>query len=126
MRNQNIYTSRISQGLEVGSPRNSKHLDLSPRAFVVFVNNTTDEVRSFRLTIANPTWLGGEASFIQFESLSELDVTIAPHSSISRPVFVESSDPNASIRIENIPPFWKFMVAPGCNTETFSCTNFIT
>jgi len=99
MRNQNIYTSRISQGLKVGSPRNSKDLSIFQRSFVVFVNNTTAEEKSFRLTIPNqPTW--GQASFHQFEDIIELDVSVAPHSSIARPVFVESSDADDSVRIE--------------------------
>jgi hypothetical protein len=99
MRNQNIYTSRITWGIEAGSPTNDKPLDLDVgRAFVVFVKNNTGSLRSYRLTIANqPT--GGQASFLQFEFLTTLDVNIAPFSTITRPVFISSSDPNASVTI---------------------------
>jgi hypothetical protein len=102
MRNQNVYTSRISQGLEVGSIGNSKPLNIL-RAFIIEVDNTTDEERTFRLAIGTPE-PEGQASFLQFglESILELDVTIAAHSSISRPVFFQSSDPNASVRIDVI------------------------
>jgi uncharacterized delta-60 repeat protein len=99
MRNQNIYTSRITWGIEAGSPTNDKPLDLEVgRAFVVFVKNNTGYLRSFRLTIAaQPN--GGQASFLQFELLTTLDVNIAPYSTISRPVFVSSSDVDASVTI---------------------------
>jgi photosystem II stability/assembly factor-like uncharacterized protein/protocatechuate 3,4-dioxygenase beta subunit len=99
MRNQNIYTSRITTGIETGSPTNSKVLNLDvPRAFVMFVKNNTDALRSFRLTIANQP-LNGSASFLQFEPLDYLDVSIAPASTISRQVFVDSTDTRASVTI---------------------------
>src|SRR5688572_28868238 len=48
-RNQNVYSSRITGGLVVGSPGNAKQLSPSlQRAFVVFAQNTTDVTRSFR------------------------------------------------------------------------------
>jgi hypothetical protein len=99
MRNQNIYTSRITWGIEAGSPTNDKPLNLDVgRAFVVFVKNNTEFLRSYRLTIADqPT--GGQASFLQFDLLTTLDVNIAPYSTISRPVFIDSSDINASVTI---------------------------
>jgi len=101
MRNQNIYTSRLTWGIEAGSPTNTKPLNLPGgvgRAFVVFVKNSTEVMRSFRLTIANqPT--GGQASFLQFELLTILDVNIAAFSTISRPVFITSTDPYASVTI---------------------------
>lgn len=102
MRNQNVYTARISQGLEVGSTGNSKPLNVL-RAFVVFVKNTTDEVKNFRLTIGQPE-PGGQASFLQFSydafALTELEVAVAPRSSVSRPVFFQSDDENASVRVD--------------------------
>jgi hypothetical protein len=99
MRNQNIYTSRITWGIEAGSPTNDKPLNLPVgRAFVVFVKNNTGSMRSYRLTIANQP-VGGQASFLQFGLLATLDVNIAPFSTISRPVFINSTDPNASVTI---------------------------
>ena len=101
MRNQNIYTSRITWGIEAGSPTNHKQLDLTggvARAFVVFIKNNTDSLRHYRLSItAQP--VGGQASFLQLELLPSLDVDIAAFSTISRPVFIRSSDPNASVTI---------------------------
>ena len=108
MRNQNIYTSCITQGLVVGSPWNTKPLGTLgetpdrvaiPRAFVVLVKNTTSETKSFRLSIANQP-PNGRASFLEFVDLYELDVEIAPYSSVSRSVFVYSSDPKATVRID--------------------------
>jgi hypothetical protein len=56
MRNQNIYTANINKGLIMGSPGNTKQLDLplggeGGRTFVVFVKNTTDAERTLRLSI---------------------------------------------------------------------------
>jgi hypothetical protein len=99
MRNQNIYTAQLTTGIEIGSPTNVKALDLSvPRAFVVFVKNSTELLRSFRLTIAAQP-VGGQASFLQFELLDTLDVSIAPYSTISRQIFVSSTDQRASVRV---------------------------
>jgi hypothetical protein len=106
MRNQNIYTSTISGGVSIGMPRNAKPLsglgtvggNLIPRTFVLFVKNATGEIKSFRLKIASPP-AGGKASFLEFGALSELDVSTAPYSSVSRSVFVSSTIPNASATI---------------------------
>jgi hypothetical protein len=100
MRNQNIYTSRITQGVEVGAPTNNKPLNLDvPRAFSIYVKNTTEYIRSFRLMIEEQP-PDGQASFLQFDFRDEIDVTIAPYSTIARPVFIESTDPNASVRVD--------------------------
>jgi len=98
MRNQNIYTARITQGLVVGSPGNAKPLGKIQRAFVVYVENATDTPRSYRLTIAaQPP--GGRASFLQFELRTSLNVTIARRSSVARTVFVTSNDSRASTSV---------------------------
>lgn len=97
MRNQNIYTSRISYGIEVGSPGNAKPINgFIKRAFAITVKNTTDELKSFRLVVANQL----QASFLEFNELFELDVSIAPFSSISRPVFVNTTVGEEPIRID--------------------------
>ena len=107
MKDQNIYTSRITQGLLVGSLGNSKTLgykqgsttELLQRAFVVFVQNATNQTRYYRLTIANQP-AGGQASFLQSGTvLTTLDVAIARRSSISRTVFATSTDPHARITV---------------------------
>ena len=91
MRNQNIYSSRISEGLVVGSPQTSKPLSNAlPRAFVVTLQNLTSTSRSLHLTVTQPS--GGQASFLQTGPVQgALDVTIEAHSGASRPVFATSS-----------------------------------
>src|SRR5579864_4276913 len=78
-RNQNIYDSRITQGLLVTSPQNSKPLldkngNPIQRAFAVLVQNSTNLTRYFQLQIANQPpgnfpinngTIGGFASFQQ-------------------------------------------------------------
>jgi parallel beta-helix repeat protein len=109
-RNQNIYTSRITGGLLVGSPGNAK--PLSPtvqRGFVVFAQNNTTKTRTFRLTILNQP-PGGRASFDQFPippytsatppPRTVLDVRVSAKSTASRTVYVTSSDPDASIKVD--------------------------
>jgi Putative Ig domain/Galactose oxidase, central domain len=107
MRNQNIYTAQITNGLVVGAPGNAKPLGTTTfngqtvpfqRAFPVEAENLTNQPINVRYSIANqPT--GGSASFLQFSVLTSLDVTIPPYSSVSRSVFVTSSDPQASITV---------------------------
>ena len=120
MRNQNVYTSLITQGLLVSSPENSKPLSTTlQRAFVVVVQNFTNFEKSFRLTIANqppgsPT--SGFASFTAGKNnpgptppagpptppsplTTVLDVAIPAHSGIARPVFAVSSTKTATITV---------------------------
>ncbi|HEX8028726.1 MAG TPA: hypothetical protein VF491_09705, partial [Vicinamibacterales bacterium] len=111
-RNQNIYTARITGGLLVGSPGNSKRLgyrldengnpqaELIQRSFVVFAQNTSDATRRFRFTITSqPT--GGRASFDQFSALplTSVDAEIPYRSTASRTVYAMSTDPHAVINI---------------------------
>ena len=108
-RNQNIYTARITGGILVGSP--GQHQKLSAdlqRAFVVFVQNTTTEQRTFRLTITNQP-PGGRASFDQFPSppydasspapLTVIDPVVPTRSTSSRTVYVTSSAEHARLNI---------------------------
>jgi uncharacterized protein YjbI with pentapeptide repeats len=110
MRNQNIYTARITEGLSVSAPGNSKQLSTSlQRAFSVVVQNNTDQARSYRLTIANQP-AGGTASFLQAGFLTTLDATAARRSSISRTVFATSSQARAQITVNVVE-----ISAPGGN-----------
>ncbi|MET0619851.1 MAG: hypothetical protein ABW056_06205, partial [Thermoanaerobaculia bacterium] len=98
MRNQNVYSSRISEGLVVGSPQNIK--PLSPtlqRSFVVTLQNLTASQRTFRLTVTQPP--GGQASFLQTSSQTTLDVTIAARSGAARPVFAKAASPAAGFTV---------------------------
>jgi hypothetical protein len=108
MRNSNIYTARITPGLRVGAPTNSKRLlpETGPedrRSFVVFAQNNTDETRLFRFRIMSQP-PGGTASFLQFSPIGQplvtLDTAVAPRSSSSRTVYVSSSDPTASVKVD--------------------------
>jgi hypothetical protein len=108
MRDQNVYTSRITQGLIVTVPGNSKPLGKFQRAYVVFVQNTSrpnfkdlfSSVKYFRLTIQTPLPADTSASFLQFHPLYVVDVTIRDRSSIARSVFVTSNSPNATVTVK--------------------------
>lgn len=107
MRNQNIYTAQITGGLVAGAPGNAKPLGTTTfngqtvpfqRAFPVEAQNITGQPLTVRFSIASqPT--GGTASFLQFALLTTLDLTIPPYSSVSRSVFVTSTNPQATITV---------------------------
>ena len=102
MRNQNIYTAKVTEGLFVGSPGNTKPLGLIQRAFVVIVENASNVVRSYRLNILEQP-PGGEASFAQFTEtaglITQLDVSVPPLSTVARSVYVTSSEPDARVPV---------------------------
>jgi Galactose oxidase, central domain len=121
-RNQNIYSSRITQGLVLSSPQNSKPLSTTlQREFVVNLRNETGLDRSFRLTIGDGTMAtqppGGYASFTPgmnnpgppalpptppMPVVMQLDVTVGAHAGISRSVFAVSSNPTASMTVNTV------------------------
>jgi titin len=111
-RNQNIYTARITGGLVVGSPQNSKQLSSTlQRAFVVFAQNTTDSPtpKTFRMTILNQP-PNGRASFNQYPlppftaasqpPLTTIDLTIPRFTTASRTVYITSTDPHAMVTVD--------------------------
>jgi uncharacterized repeat protein (TIGR01451 family) len=98
MRNQNIYTARITTGLVVGALGNTRRLSAVQRTFPVFAQNNSTTIRSYRLTIANQP-PGGQASFQQFGMLTSLDVQVPRRSTIARTVFVRSSDARAQVNV---------------------------
>jgi parallel beta-helix repeat protein len=100
MRNQNIYTSLLVNGLFVGVPSNARPLSRKfQRAFVIFVQNATDKEKPFQLQILNPP-NGVMASFQQFSSATTQTATIGAYSSISQTVFVKSNNPTASVDVQ--------------------------
>ncbi len=114
MRNQNIYTSRIAPGIVVAAPGNSKTLGfiantttLLLRMFAITVQNTTGLEKSFRITIANQPLLvngtpdpSGSASLQQFGPVVTFeDVTVSAGAGVSRPIFVQSTNPTASVTV---------------------------
>jgi Putative Ig domain/Kelch motif/Galactose oxidase, central domain len=121
-RNQNVYQSRITQGLLVSSPQDSKPLSTTvQRAFVILSQNFTNVAKNFRLTIANQppgnfaisgqTTVGGFASFQQAvpnqpalpnplpAPVTQQSVAIAAHSGAALTVFALSSNPTANILV---------------------------
>jgi len=113
MRNQNIYTAQITGGLVVGAPGNAKPLGTTTftnpttgvvsvvpfqRAFPVEAQNVSGQQIFVRFSIANQP-PGGSASFLQFSLLTTLDVTVPAYSSVSRSVFVTSTNPEATITV---------------------------
>lgn len=100
MRNQNIYTTRVTPGLVAGAAGNAKPLSTTlPRAFVVFAQNTTPDLALYRFSIRNQP-VGGSASFQQFALLTTVDVLVLPGSSAARTVFVTSTNPDASVLVD--------------------------
>jgi len=91
VRNQNVYTSRISEGIVAGSPGNTKPLNIL-RSFVVFVKNTSKDPRYLSLDISAPSgvtayfWENGEP---YPEDQLPLPVTVPPYSSVSKTLLVE-------------------------------------
>src|SRR5687767_235276 len=112
MRNQNVYTARITGGLVAGSPGNTKPLDpLMPRGFVVFAQNATEITRTFRMTIQNQP-VDGKASFLQAALLpgvpagtapppvvTVIDVAVPRRSTIARNVYAIGSQEDAQINV---------------------------
>ncbi len=108
-RDQNIYFSRVTQGFSFTTPQPSKPLSSTlQRAFVLDLFNSTDQQRTFQLTIENQP-AGGTASFAVAPTpipaplpapLTLLNVTLPPRSGATRSVFALSTNPTASIQIQ--------------------------
>jgi hypothetical protein len=92
MRNQNVYTSHLDHGIVVGSPGNTKPLDIQ-RSFVVMVKNTTEFQKSLTLDLVSAS--GVSASFDQSSSATSMAAVVPPYSSISTTVYAEPSGVNA-------------------------------
>jgi len=111
MRNQNIYSASVSQGIIVGSPVNTKRLAQYTRAFPVFVKNLTDNDKLVRLTINAPADMdvsfwefdppqGEECPFERCED-RVVELYVSPHSSVALTVFVHPySDPFRTFRVD--------------------------
>ena len=112
MRNQNIYSSHITQGLMVGSPVNTKPLITYRRTFLVFAKNMMEGHKNVRLTIECPNgmpasfWEAGPPENWVYPFLGGgeqwVEVDIAPYSSITMTVFVQPypTDPYAPFRVK--------------------------
>jgi hypothetical protein len=130
-RNANIYFSEINPGnggVLASSPQTSKPLkqpgllDSLGRpiqtSFVVTVINPGNAERYFRLTLTDnlPVTNG---SFAQFQDRNAVEVRILAGSSVTRTVYVNSSDPYASVRVDvqQITGAGGSVVAGGSNTS---------
>ena len=123
MRDQNVYTAPVTQGIQVYCPVNTKPLSLERSSFLVFVRNLTDSPKDIRLTIDAP--LDMNVSFWEFElpqqpETSEecpfldpvlcaeriVEMPVLPHSSITLTVFVrepyDPSDTTFRVNVEEI------------------------
>ncbi|MCK4793211.1 MAG: tandem-95 repeat protein [Desulfobacteraceae bacterium] len=102
LRNQNIYSAPVTQGIQVGCPVNTKPLGGDRRSFLVFVKNLTDENKLIRLTIDAPNlnasfWEAVTPPVVEypFERCENtiVEVHVFPHSSITLTVFVLPYEP---------------------------------
>jgi alpha-tubulin suppressor-like RCC1 family protein len=90
-RDQNIYTARITEGLQVSTPQNAKFLNGQvPVGFVIAAANSTS--KPMTVTFGAPTGVAnGNFSYTtDFAAAvtSVTDVQIAPYSSVYRTLFV--------------------------------------
>src|SRR6516164_4386528 len=109
-RNQDVYTAQLSPGLVVSARGNAKQLgtasngQLMQREFPITVQNTSGQVRFYELTI-NSQPMGGSASFLQFQveglpfPFTQIDTQVPAFSSVSRSMFVTSTDAHASVSV---------------------------
>jgi hypothetical protein len=100
MRNQNIYTARVTRGLFVSAVDNSKQLGGIQRAFAISVQNATELVKSYRLRLRFNSTV--QASFQQFTPLTTIDVTIPARSTAARTVFVSSGNRRSRVTVDVI------------------------
>jgi len=104
-RNQNIYSAAISSGVIVAAPGNNRPLGLDEfgdpllRGFVVFVQNTTNQERTFEVSLPD-TPAGVDASLSPSEALNLKAVVVPAFSSSVVTVYAQVEGAAAS---ETIP-----------------------
>ena len=114
-RNANVYTARITPGVFVAAPTNSKPSTNShgriQRAFPVLIQNRTDQTKTLNVVIANQPSdfpATGVASFVQVPSpipsplpapVTSTTVIVPPNSGVSRTVYIVSSVKFPQIRV---------------------------
>lgn len=105
IRNQNVYSARLTMGLVAGSPSNTKPLSVNvPRGFVVFAQNSSYSTKAFRFTIERQP-AGGQASFSQLGLLEPepllltVDVKVAPRSMVTRTVYATSANAKEQVPV---------------------------
>ncbi len=98
-RNQNVYSASITEGLIVAAPGSNRPLVDSggvplERAFVVYVQNATNQERTYQLSVVSP--MDVDASFIQDQSVTSIQVVIPPYSSAAETIYALSSSGSPS------------------------------
>ncbi len=92
-RNQNIYVSKITFGIEIDVRGTFVNEEGNKQVFVISVNNKTDVSKDFQLQIINQpetvSFFPGEAP--EGQDPQKISVEVPYHSSISRMVFVPAS-----------------------------------
>jgi hypothetical protein len=119
MRDQNVYTAPLTQGIQAYCPVNTKPLSLERSSFLVFVRNLTDYPKDIRLTIDAPSDMNasfwefgppaepGEECPLPFSSCTDrvVELPVLAHSSITLTVFVweyHTSDATLRVNVEEI------------------------
>jgi uncharacterized protein YjbI with pentapeptide repeats len=102
IQNQNVYTATLFNGIDAYAVVNSKYLNSStPRQFnIVVVNGTGAQINGgVTLSIVSQP-VGGTASFKPSASLLTLpNLNLRPFSSLTRTVWVTSSNPGATVTV---------------------------
>ncbi|HET7696008.1 MAG TPA: HYR domain-containing protein [Vicinamibacterales bacterium] len=115
-RYQNIYAATTLPGLVVATPSASKPTGALERAYVIFVQNLTGQDRRFEISVANqppdaPPSGTGRASFrpdvdnvpdtgcVAGTDCRKIQVDIARASSVTRTVYVRSTQPRPRILV---------------------------
>lgn len=87
IKNQNVYTARLTQGVLVGAGGSSRLAGSILRAFAVFLQNATNVQRRFRMQTGIAP--GGPASFRPDIALDHVDADVPAFSSITRTIFLQ-------------------------------------
>lgn len=103
MKNQNLYSARLFQGVDAYALVNSKTLSSAPRQFNIVVQNATPDTRSFTLTAVPPA--GTSAAFkLPTSGLTTVNVTVPAYSSATRAVWITSTNASATVPV-NVTPY---------------------
>jgi hypothetical protein len=98
-RNQNVYASRITEGLLVSTPQNAKPLAADKvRTFVVFAQNATGREKAvrFALTPNDGVLASFQARPGELAAVVTVDAVVPARSHVFRTVFAKLGDPLAS------------------------------
>jgi hypothetical protein len=98
VKNQNVYTARIGEGLNAFAVVNSKLLNGTPRRFSLVLQNNTPTTQNYTLDGAGQA-SGAMVTFDQTGQVGSLSVKVAGYSSASRTAWVTAGNPKARVEI---------------------------